>query len=304
MNRRDFLGTSLAAAVSLGASKPHWRFPTEPRKRLAVSSYPFRSVMQKIHAGGGEGSADGMTLEQFAATIAPKLGVPGIEPWSRHFKSTDPDYLRGLKSAFQKAGLHVVNIPVDIRVTLCGSATEREAGLADYHKWVDAAAMLGSPSIRVHLPHGEKGGDNSCAVESLKALAAYGESKSIVINVENDNPDTEQPERIVEVLKAVNSPFLRSLPDFCNSMAIHDDEQYNEKALSTLFPLAYNISHVKDLEQDENKVYRVNVERIFAVAKRAHYAGYFSMEWEGRGDPYEGTGKLIEASLKSLAVRS
>ncbi len=299
--RRYFLGTSLAAAASLGAEHPHWKFPTKPRERLAVSSYPFRSVIQKAHASDEEGAAGGMTLEQFAETIVPKLNVPGIEPWSRHFKSTDAEYVGGLYQAFRGAGLHVVNIPVDIGAKLCGSPEERASGLAEYHKWVDAAVLLRSPSIRVHLPRAAKDDSIGCAVESLTALAAYGASKNVVINVENDDPQSEQPERIVKVLKTVNSPYLRSLPDFCNSMVIHNDEQYNEQALSTLFPLAYNISHVKDLEQDGDKIYRVDMARIFEIAKRAHYAGYFSMEWEGRGDPYEGTRKLIAASLKSLA---
>jgi sugar phosphate isomerase/epimerase len=241
-----------------------------------------------------------MALEQFAQTIIPKFNVPGIEPWSHHFKSADTDYVHGLRKAFDDAGVHVVNIPVDVRVNLCGSQEDRKSGLATYNKWVDAAVILGSPSIRVHLPRNEKDGEISCAVSALKALAEYGGSKNIVINVENDNPDTEQPDRIASVLEAVNSPFLRALPDFCNSMLIHDDQSYNNQALARLFRLAFNISHVKDMEQDGQKTYRVDMDQIFAIAKKVGYRGYFSMEWEGTGDAYEGTRKLIEASLKNV----
>ena len=38
------------------------------------------------------------------------------------------------------------------------------------------------------------------------------------------------------------------------------------------------------------------------IAKKAGYRGYFSMEWEGEGEPYEGTQKLIDASLKYLSA--
>jgi sugar phosphate isomerase/epimerase len=99
----------------------------------------------------------------------------------------------------------------------------------------------------------------------------------------------------------VNSPYLRALPDFCNSMLIQNDQQYNDRALAALFPHAFNISHVKDMEIDNGKVLRVDVDRIFAIAKKAGYRGYFSMEWEGTGDPYEGTRRLLQQSAKDLA---
>jgi sugar phosphate isomerase/epimerase len=184
---------------------------------------------------------------------------------------------------------------------LCGTAEERDAALTTYRQWVDAAVILGSPSIRVHCPQqGKDASDIGCAVEGLRRLAEYGESKNVVINLENDNPTSEDPERIVKVLEAGNTPYLRALPDFCNSMLIHDDQDYNARALAELFPLAYNISHVKDVEFSDGKAYRVNVDRIFGIAKKAGYKGYFSMESESDGDPYESTKQLIAAAERNL----
>ena len=247
-----------------------------------------------------DANASKLSLEEFAATLIQKFNVFGIEPWSPHFESLQPEYLQSLRGSFDKAGLKVVNIPCDAGVKLCGTADERKAALSTYQKWVDAAVVLGSPGIRVHCPNGKSVEDTACAVEGLKQLAAYGASKNIVINLENDDPVSENPSRIVKVIKGVNSRYLRSLPDFCNSMLIHNDENYNAAALSELFPLAYNISHVKDVEIDNGKTYRVDVPRLFAVAKKAHYRGYFSMESEGSGDPYDNTKLLIEKSVKSL----
>ena len=302
IGRRRFIGLLGAAAASLRAEqKPQADFPAEARERLAVSTYPFRSFIIAPHGSRSEGASQTMKLEEFAATIPSKFNVTGIEPWSHHFESSEPDYVRGLRESFHNAGLRVVNLPVDMPARLCAGAADRREALARYRKWVDAAAILGSPGIRVHLPHGESGEQISCAVSALKELAEYGASKNVVINLENDEPEIEQPERIAKVIAAVNSAFLRSLPDFCNSMLIHNNAGYNERAMQLLFPLAFNISHVKDEENDENKVYRVNMDQIFAIAKKAGYRGYFSMEFEGKGDPYEGTRKLLEASLRNLA---
>jgi sugar phosphate isomerase/epimerase len=301
LGRRHFIALSAAFAATLRAqNRPDFDFPTEPRSRLAVSTYPFRSLISTGRGHSSDGSAAGTSLEDFAHTIKPRLNVAAIEPWSHHFDSTDPAYLQGLNASFKSAGLLVVNIPVDVAAILCATSEQRQSGLNTYRKWVDAAVILGSPSIRVHLPHGESGDQISCSVSALKELAAYGASRNIVINVENDEPEIEQPERVARVIQTVNSPFLHTLPDFCNSMLVHDDPEYNYRAMALLFPLAYNISHVKDEESDKAKIYRVDVNRIFAIANRAGYRGFFSMEWEGTGDPYEGTAKLIEASLRNL----
>ncbi len=304
MGRREFVGLSLAMAAALGAEEPNHTFPTEARKRLAVSTYPFRKLIASPHMRHDQGGKALISLQDFAATIPDKFNVHGIEPWSPHFQSNNPDYVHTLKESFDKSGLHVVNIPVDSgRPNLCGTAEQREAGLAFYRKWVDAAVILNSPGIRIHLPHAPAGQEIECAVNAFKPLAEYGASKNIAINIENDEPETENPATIVKVIKGVNSPFLHSLPDFCNSMAIHDDQNYNDEAMRMLFPLAYNISHVKDSEGGEGgKFFHVDMNKIFAIAKQAGYRGYFSMEWEGAGnDPYAGTRALLEASLRNLA---
>jgi hypothetical protein len=119
MNRREFLGTPLAL-VAL-AQEPSATFPSRPRERLAVSTYPFRSI---IGSGGSK-----MSLAQFAQSIPERFNVHGIEPWSRHFESTEPGYVRDLSSSFKKAGLRVVNIPCDVHVQLCSGIEGRTAGL-------------------------------------------------------------------------------------------------------------------------------------------------------------------------------
>ncbi len=297
MIRREFLAASISGvAATLLNAKPHEQFPTEPRKRLSVSTYPFRAFITSRKKSG-------MALDEFAATIVSKFDVTGIEPWSHHFQSIDASYVNKLKQGFDRAGVHVVNIPVDIGVNLCsGNASERDDAYTRYTKWIDAAKLLGSPSIRIHLPPPPmKENYIDCSVAGLKRVAGYGEQKNIVVNLENDDPQTEDPFRIVEVIKRVNSPYLRALPDFCNSMMLKDSLDYNNKGLAAMFPLAYNISHVKDEEVDGAKVYRVDLQKIFAIAKQANYRGFFSMEFDGAGDPYEGTKKLLAQSIKYLS---
>ena len=241
-----------------------------------------------------------MSLAEFGASLREQFGVAGIEPWSHHFESVEPDYVRELSRAFQAARLRVVNIPCDVSVNLCGTPDELASGLDTYCKWVDAAVVLKSPSIRVHVPKSEPLDDIRCALDGLKALADYGEKNKVVTKLENDEAKTENPYHVLKIIEAANTPYLRALPDFCNSRQI-GDEAYNEKALAALFPHAYNISHVKDMETIDGKILRADVGKIFTIAKQAGYRGYFSMEWDTEGgDPYVATKDLIDQSLKSL----
>lgn len=306
LDRRHFLGASLAALTSLRAAEPKAKFPRDPRQRLAVATYPFRFVIASpaAHDSAPNQSAQTgkprMSLAEFAASLREQFNVSGIEPWSRHFESVEPEYVRNLSQSFQKSGIRVVNIPCDIRVQLCATPAERADAIEAYRKWIDAASILGSPSIRIHVPKTQPPGDFNCIVSGLKAVAECGGEKNIVINLENDNPQTEDPFLIVKAIEAVNSPFLRALPDFCNSRQL-GDEDYNDRALRALFPHAYNISHVKD-QEFHNGVLRVDLDRIFAIARQANYRGYFSMEFSSNGtnDPYEGTKQLLQASLRNL----
>jgi sugar phosphate isomerase/epimerase len=298
MDRRSFLASSLLVPAALHGQEPHDTFPTEPRQRLSVSTYPFRSVIKSSHRSEPESANATLTLQQFAASIPSRFQVNGIEPWSPHFESTEPAYVQDLSASFKQSSLRVVDIPVDASVQPCSSDPQRRtSSLETWQHWVDAAVTLGSPSIRVHLP---EQGDLDCVLGALRSLVQYAKAKNIVVNLENDDPKSEEAFHVVKVIEEVNSPYLRALPDFCNSM-MTGDEANNYRALAAMFAHAYNISHVKDEESDEGKVYHVDVARIFAIAKKAGYRGYFSMEWEGRGDPYDGTRRLIQQSLDNLS---
>ena len=284
-----------------GAREPNIPFPAEPRARLGVASYPFRAFIDGPHNRDRDKTKPGMQLTEFPAMVREKFKVRNIEPLDSHFVSLETAYLSELRNAVEKAGCRVINIPVGVQASLYDpDAAKRKTGVDNAKKWVDAAVAIGSPSIRVHI-QGVRGvqPDVAHAAESLRAVADYGAEKNVVINLENDDPETEDAFYLIKVIEQVNSPWLHGLPDFCNSM-LKGDEKYNYDSVTAMFRHAYNISHVKDSEVDNGKVFRVDVGKTFAIAKQAGYRGYLSMEWEGEGGPYEGTQKLIDASLRYL----
>lgn len=313
INRRRFLEQLTAAAAVCGvpralwgsadARSPHVKFPTEPKERIAIASYPFREFIRGKHeAGAGRAK---MEIKQFAAYVGEKLGVSKIEPWSEHFLSLEPAYLEEIRGEVEKAGGAIVDIAADGGYSpYAKSREEREQAIAFSKRWIDGAAALGSPSVRTNIPAARDAKpDVTVLAESLKVAVEYGERKNVVVHLENDNPVSEDPFFLVKVIERVKSPWLRALPDFGNSVgALPEADAY--RGIDEMFAHAYGISHVKNAsETRDGKLVPVDMEKTFGIAAKHGYKGYFSMEWDSPGDPYAGTKELMETTVKALTAQ-
>jgi sugar phosphate isomerase/epimerase len=295
-------------ARAAGRSEPSVKFPSLPRERVAVAAYPFREFI--VGWKGWDGKTPSsvpasrqIELKDFAGHVAEKFKVHKIEPWSRVFPSTDPKYLGQFRAAVEKARSAVVDIAVDGEYSQYSpDAAERDRSLASSKQWVDVGAALRSPSIRTHI-QGAKDSkpDVARAVDTLARVAEYGAKKNVVVHLENDDAVSEDPFFIVQVIEKVNSPWLRALPDFGNSLNTHDDD-FNYRAVDAMFAHAYGICHVKDGEVDEQgKPTHVDLARTFAILKKHGYKGYCSIEFDAPGDPYKPTAELVEKTVQFLS---
>ncbi len=305
LSRRSFLITSVAAAgaANLCAAEPHLDFPAKPRDRLAVTSWPFRAYMEAPGNHDRDHTKPGMDAKDFAAMAVERFGIHNINPLTGHFSSTEPAYLDQLRGAVAKAGSHIVDLGHGGRSFYHPDKAKRRAAVEFGKKGVDMALLVGSPSVRQHIT-GVPGvkEDVNLAAETLGELAEYGEKKNIVINLENDAPVGEGPFFLVAVMEKVRSPYLRGLPDFANSMNPSGDAELNYKGVTAMFRHVFNMAHVKTAYAAENgKVYEVDLARLFGIAKKAGYRGYFSMEADMPGDPFVNTQKLVDATLQYLS---
>jgi sugar phosphate isomerase/epimerase len=283
--------------------QPHIVFPTTPRERISVTSYPFRAYIESPANRDRDPKLPGMDLRDFPADVVKKFGVHNIEPHSRHFRSLDADYLSSFREALQKANVKVVDIAVSGQDSFYDAdAATRARAVAFGKKFVDVAGQIDSPSIRVHIV-GSKNSqpDVARATESLRELARYGAGNNVIINLENDDLVSENAFFIVKVIEAVKHPFLHALPDIGNSMA-SGDADFNYRAVTAMFGHAYNICHIKDgVTADDGKFLGVDLKRSFEILKASGFRGYCSMEYDTHGDPYGPTARLIEETIEYLS---
>jgi sugar phosphate isomerase/epimerase len=286
--------------TAAATTPPSMRFPEQPRERIAIASYPFRDYVagRKDSLGNHE-----LELKDFSAHAGEKFNIRKIEPWSEHFRSLDKNYLDEIRAGVEKAGGMIVNIAVDGEYSpYAADKSERDMSVTFSKQWANAAAAVGSPSIRTNMPKAADSEPNAQrAADSLSKVVEYAATKNIVVNLENDNPISEDPFFIVQVIEKVNSPWLHALPDFANSL-VTGREDHAYQGVQAMFAHVYNISHVKAREANEQgKEFRVDMAKTFNMMRTAHYKGYCSMEFDSPGDPYKGTSELIETTLKYLS---
>jgi sugar phosphate isomerase/epimerase len=291
---------ALVSPVFATNSAPGLQFPSRVRERIAIATYPFREfISAKEHKSGNPI----IELKDFAAHVIEKFNVNKIEPWTGHFPSTDPKYLDAFRTALQKAGGVVVNLAVDgTHSPYALDSAERQKAIDFSKQWIDAAAAIGSISVRTNLPAAKDSEpDLARTADTLSRVVEYAASKNVVVNLENDNPVSEDPSFLVKLIDKVNNPWLHALPDFCNTLAAKGPER-GYSGIDTMFAKAYNICHVKAMGQARNgELVRVDMAKTFLFLKQHAYKGYCSMEFDSPGDPYQGTADLIETTLKYLA---
>ncbi|MGD0225908.1 MAG: sugar phosphate isomerase/epimerase family protein [Terriglobia bacterium] len=311
-SRRDFflrasifgLGLSAGLRNSLASPKePHLDFPTNPRARLAVTSWPFREFIDSPGNSDRNRAKPGMDLKDFPGMIAKRFGIQNVCLLAGHFHSTDPAYLEALRQALAQAGSHLVDLGLGGRNFWDPDKTQRQAAVEYGQHWIDRAVKLGSPSVRQHLdaPPGVKP-DVELASQTLGRLAEYGAAKNILVNLENDDLINEDPFFIVKVIEKVGNPYLRALPDFGNTLA-GGDAGYNERGVAAMLKHACGVCHIKDVVvTDDGKTYKVDLPKMFELAQKSGFKGYYMMEWDGGpGDPYEGTERLVAETLKCIS---
>jgi len=244
-----------------------------------------------------------LSLIEFPEMIADRYQVHNLEFCAPHFASTEKTYLQEVKGRLVRAHSRVVNMPVDIDELWRGgglSDTEqsvRDAAVNASKIWIDVAQAIGSKSVRCD-PGKFNPQDLSPTLESYRRLAAYGKPKGVHVIIENHGGvGSEHPEELVKLFEQAGPDVVGALPDFGN----FPDEATRETGLPILFPYAHVVCHAKGLEFDSaGNETKYDFPKCIEISKKAAFAGVYSIEFEGPGDPYEGVKKTLDELLKYL----
>lgn len=288
LNRRSFLGS-----IALGAASASTSFAIEPIARirpshlkLSIAAYSYRQFLQ--------GQKQSMDLFDFA-NLAADMGLDAIEPTSYYFPAdASMDY-------FYKLQRHAFLLGLDISGTSVGNnfcvpvGPLREKNLQLVRDWVDRAAALQAPVIRIFAGNVPKGDDERVAVERtiecIKQSVEYAGKKGVILALENHGGITATPDQLLKLVKAVDSPWFGVNLDTGN---FHTDDPYGD--LAKLVPYAVNVQVKTEISRRGQKKEPADLAKFIEMLRKSRYSGYVVLEYEAPEDPI----KAIPEHIKTL----
>lgn len=272
MTRRDLLKAVPAAPFALAAAPRHVQ-PGKARLRTAICAYSFRKAL-----GAGKLSYEDLV------DMAVENDVDGLDLTVYWFPKENLNPF--LSSLRRKAYVSAVEIPsIAIRSDLClksAADQQREAAWLSY--WVDIAERLGASHIRVFggkVPDGASEDDAARWVtEILKRASDYAGSKGVLLGLENHGGITARAKRIIEIVEAVNHPFVGINLDTGN----FHSEPYEQ--IKMCVPYAVNSQFKVNIRYEDGHEERCDWERVVGMFAEAGYKGYMALEYEAAEDPF------------------
>lgn len=309
IQRRNFLQLSAATAAGLalsanGFAQTAQAKPDDQQKAAGGEQKPMLfkiSLAQwSLHNTFFKGKLDN---RDFAKTARTEFKIGAIEYVNQFFKdkAEDQAYLAELKAQHEEHKVRALLIMIDGEGAL-GDVDEakRKQAVENHYKWVEAAKTLGCHSIRVNAQTSEKNFEEAkkLAADGLRRLSEFAAERKINVIVENHGGLSSDGKWLSETIASVGLKNCGTLPDFGN---FYDYDRY--QGVTDLMKYAKGVS-AKSYEFDgEGNETKIDYAKMLKIVVDAGYKGHIGIEYEGKGDEYEGiraTRKLLIKIRKQL----
>ncbi len=303
--RRDFLKHSaLTSAAAVGG----WcggvggapARAIEPIERNGASFFKFSlaaySYRDLLNAKSPESR---LSLEDFIADCA-KMNLQGTELTSYYFpQNPTGEYLRSLKQLCFRLGL-------DVSGTAVGNdfcfppGEERDRQIADVKLWVDRAAVLGAPVIRIFSghPHGTSPEEaHRLCVAATEECCQYAGEHGVFLALENHGGLTAEADGLLALVRDVNSPWFGVNLDTGN---FHTVDPYGD--IARLAPYAVNVQVKVSITPAGGERQRADFRRLAQILAAAGYRGYVVLEYEENEDPRVACPRIVDEMRAAFSL--
>jgi len=299
VTRRGFIkaaaaGTGVALAGSLLAPAAPAAGPVQrngkTHMKLSLAAYSFRDVLAGNHPT--------MTLDDFIRLCA-DLNLDGTELTSYYFpKDFNEEYLIHIKQLTFRLGLDISGTAIANDFCL-PPGEARDKTLAHTRKWIDYAALMGAPVIRIFAGNVPAGDTEQAAIERCAAgineSLEYAAKKGVCLALENHGGITATPGQMLKIIEQVKeSPWFGVNLDGGN---FRTPDPYSD--LAKIAPYAINVQLKTDLYPG-GKHEETDLARVIKILADAGYRGYIVLEYESKEDPKTAVPRHIETLRKII----
>jgi sugar phosphate isomerase/epimerase len=289
-----FLAVPARSAVAAGpVTRPYGSY-----MKLSLAAYSFNKLLPR-DAGPEAFKEAKMRLDDFVRYCA-ELGLDACEPTAYYFpKDVTNEYLLELKNLAFRLGLDVSGTAIGNDFCL-PPGPERDAQLAMTRDWIDRAAILGAPVIRIFAGKVPAGDTEDAAVErcveGIDESLNYAAQRGVFLALENHGGITATAEQLLRIVQRVKeSPWFGVNFDGGNFASA---DPYAE--LERIAPYAVN-AQIKACVKRNGQKEPADLARIVGILKDAGYRGYVVLEYEEDEDPFKAIPPLIDR-LRTLTA--
>lgn len=316
VTRRDFLKLSAAAGVttaltpagSWAASAPvgtpaagtnPFQRTGKPRLLLSLAAYSFRDTFPimrgkpntKVPAGKG---TDMFKFIDYCAAH----GCDGAEVTSYFFAEETDDYLLRLRRHAFLRGVAISGTAIGNNFSL-PKGPKLDEEIATTKKWIDRAALLGAPHIRVFAGNVPKDAKNFTradadknVITSLEEVGAYAAKKGVFLGLENHD-SIGSAATLLPMVKAVNNPWVGINLDSGN---FKTEDPY--KDFAECVPYSLNVQFKVEIHVGAtNKP--ADLKRFTQILRDGGYQGWIALEYEAKEDPAVAVPRIL-GEMKTL----
>jgi sugar phosphate isomerase/epimerase len=260
--------------------------------KLSLNAYSFNKPLL-------EGSMDLDGLLEFCAG----QGFFAVDITGYYFKGypeIPPDeYLYQVKRKALSLGIEISGTGVRNDFTYTDKA-KREESLTLVKNWIDVAAKLGAPVIRIFAGNQEiKGYTWDQAAEwitrDIITCVEYGKKHGVVVAVQNHDDFIKTADQALKIIQMVNSEWFGLILD---TGSFRQGDPYQEIARSVNTAVNWQIKEEVYFEQNPRNV---DLTRLFTIIKNSTYRGYLPLETLGEGDPFAKVSAFMKQAKEALS---
>jgi sugar phosphate isomerase/epimerase len=260
--------------------------------KLSCNLYSFNDLLQS-----GEMTLDDVI--EFCAT----LNFAAVDPTAYYFPGypavPDDSYLYAIKRKAFLLGLDISGTGVRNDFTLPGN-DRRAAEVNLVKRWIECAARLGAPVLRVFSGPGVPAGYSRdevtpWVIDCLRQCAEHGSKFGVMPVLQNHADFIRTADDVITIMKGVDSAWLGLHLDIGSFR--QTDDPYEEIARLAPYAVTWQI---KENLFVSGKEARTDLEKIVAIIRSAGYRGYLPLETLGKGDPRVKVPRFLEEVRQAI----
>lgn len=277
-SRRTFLkslaGASLVSIPETGNASP--LSVKSKRLKTSLNAYSFNApLMNKT-----------MTLDNLIDFCA-EVGFDALDITGYYFDSyptvpSDEILFRFKRKAFRE-GLEISGTGVRNNFTIADKE-KRKKEVELVKKWIEAAAKLGAPVLRIFAGTQKNEGIPreqimDWMLKDIETCVEYGKQNGVIIGLQNHFDFVQTADQVIPFFEAIKSEWFGLILD-TGSYRIGDPYRQIEQTVK------YAVNwQLKEKIFVDGKEVDTDLERVIDLIKKSDYQGYIPIETLGAGDP-------------------